>query len=146
MSNGNAPLAAASSGLDLALLIMRVACALPVLYHGCQILFGSFAGPGPQGFASYQHLAVIYAYLVGLAQFAGGIAILTGIFHRLGTLCVIIVMLGAIFRVHLPNGYNIGHNGMEFALTILLLALGLSLSGAGAYSFRGLLPGPLKNL
>jgi putative oxidoreductase len=135
-----------SSGNDLALLLMRVACALPVLYHGCQILFGSFAGPGPQGFANYQHLPVAYGYLVGLAQVAGGIAILTGAFLRTGTLCIIIVMLGAIFRVHLHRGFSIANGGMEFALTVLLLALGLSLSGPGTYSFRSLLPGRLKDL
>ncbi|HYL84392.1 MAG TPA: DoxX family protein [Candidatus Angelobacter sp.] len=142
MSNGNS----SSSGNDLALLLMRVACALPVLYHGGQILFGSFAGPGPQGFANYQHLPVAYGYLVGLAQVGGGIAILTGAFMRTGTLCIIIVMLGAIFRVHMHRGFNIANGGIEFALTVLLLALGLSLSGPGAYSFRSLLPGPLKNL
>jgi len=146
MSNGNSPAPDATSGLDLALLLMRVACALPVLYHGGQILFGTFAGPGPQGFANYQHLPVVFGYLVGLAQFAGGFAILTGAFQRTGTLCVIIVMLGAIFRVHLHRGFNIANGGMEFALTVLLLALGLSLSGPGAYSFRVLLPRSLQNL
>jgi len=142
MSNGNGP----SSAIDFALLLMRVACALPVLYHGGQILFGAFGGPGPQAFANYQHIPLIGGYLVGLAQLAGGFAILTGAFQRTGTLCVIIVMLGAIFRVHLPHGFNIANGGMEFALTVLLLALGLSISGPGAYSFRSLLPGPLKNL
>ena len=39
--------------LDLELLIMRVACALPFLYHGSAILFGAFGGPGPQGFAGF---------------------------------------------------------------------------------------------
>jgi len=142
MSNGNA----SASSNDFALLLMRVGCALPVLYHGAQILFGSFAGPGPQNFANYQHLPVIAGYLVGLAQFAGGLAILLGALQRIGTFCVIIVMLGAIFRVHLPRGFNIANGGMEFALTVLLLALGLSISGPGAYSLRRILPAPLRNL
>jgi uncharacterized membrane protein YphA (DoxX/SURF4 family) len=30
---------------DLALLILRIACALPFLYHGSAILFGIFGGP-----------------------------------------------------------------------------------------------------
>ena len=146
MSNGNAPTPESSSASNLALLIFRVACSLPVLYHGSAILFGAFGGPGPQGFAAYQHLPVVYGYLVGLAQFAGGLAILLGALQRIGSICVIIVMIGAIYRVHLPLGYDIGKGGMEFALTVLLLALGLLVTGPGSYSLRGILPGPLKNL
>lgn len=146
MTNANIPAPASSSSPDLALLIFRVAGSLPVLYHGCGILFGAFSGPGPQGFAAYQHLPVIYGYLVGLAQFAGGLAILLGALQRVGCLCVIIVMIGAIYRVHLPLGFDIGKGGMEFALTVLLVSLGLLITGPGAYSLSSILPGPLKKL
>jgi putative oxidoreductase len=132
--------------LDLELLIMRVACALPFLYHGSAILFGMFGGPGPQGFAGFMHMPVIVGYLVGLAQFAGGLAILTGALLRVGAVCVIIVMLGAIFLVHLPNGFDINKGGLEYALTELLLALGLLLAGAGKYSLARILPAPLQKL
>ena len=146
MSNGIAPAPERSVASNLALLILRVACALPVLYHGSGILFGAFAGPGPQGFAAYQHLPVIYGYLVGFAQFAGGLAILLGAFERIGSVCVIVVMVGAIYRVHLPHGFDIGKGGMEFALTVLLVALSLLLSGPGSYAFGRILRGPLKKL
>jgi putative oxidoreductase len=132
--------------LNLELLIMRLACSLPFLYHGCAILFGLFGGPGPQGFAAFMHMPVAVGYLVGLAQFAGGLAILTGALLRLGALCVIIVMLGAIFLVHLPHGYDIGHGGLEYALTEMLLALGLLLAGPGKYSLAGVLPAALRKL
>ena len=108
--------------LNLELLIMRVACALPFIYHGCAILFGMFGGPGPQNFAAFMRMPVAVGYLVGLAQFAGGIAILVGALLRVGAVCVIIVMLGAIFIVHLPKGYDIGHGGFEYALTEMPLA------------------------
>jgi putative oxidoreductase len=146
MTNGNTQPSGSASATALALLLVRVACALPVLYHGSQIWFGALGGRGPQAFAAYLHLPVVCGYLVGIAQFAGGLAILTGVFHRIGALCVIIVMLGAIFLVHLPHGYSLEHNGMEFALTVLLLALSLSVSGPGAYSLRGILPAPLRKL
>lgn len=135
-----------SSPNNLALLILRVACALPVLYHGSGILFGAFAGPGPHVFAAYQHLPDVYGYLVGLAQFGGGLAILLGALQRIGSVCVIIVMIGAILRVHLHHGYNIGAGGMEFALTVLLVALALLLTGSGDFSLRGVLTEPLKKL
>jgi putative oxidoreductase len=142
----SAPTPARSSSPNLALLIFRVAVSLPVLYHGSAILFGAFGGPGPQNFAAFLHQPAIVGYLVGLAQFAGGLAILTGVFQRIGSICVIIVMIGAIFLVHLPHGFDIGKGGYEFALTVLLVNLGLLISGPGAYSLSNILPGPLKKL
>ena len=135
-----------SRELDLELLIMRLACSLPFLYHGSAILFGAFGGPGPQGFAAFMKMPVIIGYLVGLAQFAGGIAILTGALLRVGAVSVIIVMLGAIFLVHLPHGYDIGRGGLEYALTEMLLALGLLLAGPGQYSLASVLPAPLRKI
>jgi len=126
--------------------MMRVACALPFLYHGCAILFGMFGGPGPAGFAGFMHQPVAIGYLVGLAQFAGGLAILLGVFLRIGAVCVMIVMLGAIFLVHLPHGFDINRGGLEFALTELLLAFGLLISGPGACSLVNILPAPLRKL
>ena len=135
-----------SPQLNFALLVLRVACELPFLYHGSGILFGVLGGPGPANFAAFMHAPAAVGYLVGLAQFAGGLAILTGAFLRVGAVCVIIVMLGAIFLVHLPHGFDINHSGYEFALSELLLAFGLLIAGPGAYSLRNALPPPLRKL
>jgi putative oxidoreductase len=132
--------------LNLELLIMRIACALPFIYHGAAILFGAFGGPGPHNFAAFMKAPDIVGYLVGLAQFAGGIAILLGVLLRVGAVSVIIVMLGAIFLIHAPHGYNIANQGMEYALTELLLSAGLLLAGPGRFSLASILPGPLQNL
>jgi putative oxidoreductase len=132
--------------LNFELLIMRVACALPFIYHGCQILLGKFGGPGPVNFAAYMKMPAVVGYLVGLAQLAGGIAILSGFLIRIGAVCTIIVMAGAVYLVHYPHGYNIGNNGMEYALTELLLSLGLLLSGAGKFSLGRILPASLQSL
>jgi putative oxidoreductase len=43
-------------------------------------------------------------------------------------------MLGAIFTVHLPHGFNVGDGGAEYALTQFLVAIALLLTGPGAYS------------
>jgi putative oxidoreductase len=146
MTTPTSPLSASSSKLDLALLIFRIAGALVFLYHGSAILFGVFGGPGIHGFAGFMHTPVFVGVLVGLAQFAGGLALLTGALVRVGAVCIMIVMAGAIFLVHLPNGFNIAHNGMEYALTQFLIALGLFLTGAGSYSLAGILPPALRKL
>jgi putative oxidoreductase len=132
--------------LNFELLIMRLACSLPFIYHGAAILFGAFDGPGPHNFAAFMKMPDIVGYLVGLAQFAGGIAILLGVLLRVGAVCVIIVMLGAIFLVHRPHGFDINHGGMEFALTQLLVSFGLLLAGPGKFSVARILPSPLQKL
>jgi putative oxidoreductase len=130
--------------VNSALLILRVASALAFLYHGSAILFGAFGGPGPATFAGYLHMPTFVGYLVGLAQFCGGLAMLSGILIRVGAASIIIVMLGAIFIAHLPHGFNIGAGGMEYALTQLLIAVALLITGAGTYSLGRWLPAPLK--
>src|SRR6516164_5417804 len=137
LSSTNTP---SPAQVDAALLILRIASALVFLYHGSAILFGAFGGPGPAGFSGFMHVPVVVGYLVGLAQFAGGLAILSGVLIRLGAACVIVVMLGAIFLVHLPHGFDIGKGGMEYALTQLLIAIALLITRAGSYSLTSWLP------
>ena len=130
--------------INTALLLLRIASSLAFLYHGSAILFGAFDGPGPGRFAASMQMPTVVGYLVGLAQFGGGLAVLTGIFIRVGAGCIVLVMLGAIFLVHLPNGYDIGKGGMEYAITQFLIAGALFLTGAGAYSLDWWLPPPLR--
>lgn len=132
--------------IDCALLIIRIAGALAFLYHGSAILFGAFGGPGPEKFAAFIHVPATIGYLVGLAQFAGGLAMLTGMFIRIGALGIIVVMLGAIFMVHWPHGFDVGKGGLEYALTQFLIALALLLTGPGRYSVAGVLPPGLRKL
>ncbi len=122
-----------------ALFLIRLASAAAFLYHGSAILFGAFGGPGVGGFARFTHLPVPVAFLVGLAQFCGGLAMLTGILARLGALVILPVMLGAIFMVHWPHGFEVTKGGLEYALTQLLVALAILFTGAGPYSLYYLL-------
>jgi putative oxidoreductase len=134
----------APARINSALLIIRIASALAFLYHGSSILFGAFGGPGPQQFAATHNMSVTFGYLVGLAQFVGGLAVLTGILIRYGAACIALVMLGAIFTVHFPRGFDVSNGGMEYALTQLLLAIALVLTGPGAYSLASRLPAALR--
>src|ERR1700730_2166311 len=129
-----------------ALLILRIASALAFLYHGSAILFGAFAGPGPQQFATAHHMPIFVGYLVGLAQFGGSLAVLSGALFRVGAASIVVVMLGAIFLVHLPHGFDVSSGGFEYALTQLLLAIALLLTGSGAYSLASRLPAWFQKL
>ncbi len=132
--------------INTALLIVRIASALAFLYHGSAILFGAFGGPGPQQFAVAHHMPIPFGYLVGLAQFAGGVAVLSGVLIRVGAASIAVVMLGAIFLVHLPHGFDVSSGGFEYALTQLLLAIAFLLTGPGAYSLASRLPVWLQKL
>lgn len=138
--------ASGAERISAALLLLRIASALAFTYHGSAILFGAFGGPGPQQFAAGHHWPVILAYLVGLAQLAGGLAVLTGILFRLGAVCITAVMLGAIFLVHLPHGFDVSNGGVEYAVTQLLLAIAFLLTGPGGYSLASRLPAWLQKL
>jgi putative oxidoreductase len=140
------PSVTTSPRFDAALLFLRIASGIVFLYHGSAILFGAFGGPGPEKFAGILHAPIVVGYLVGLAQFLGGLAILFGVLIRVGAVCIIIVMLGAIFLVHLPHGFDVTKGGVEFALTQFLITLALLLTGAGRYSLSGILPGGLRKL
>ena len=116
------------------------------LYHGSGILFGAFGGPGPQQFASSHQRPLFLAYLVGLAQVGGRLALLSGILFRVGLVGIIAVMLGAIFLAHLPHGFDVSQGGAEYARTQLLLAIAFLLTGPGVYSLNSRLPTWLQKL
>jgi putative oxidoreductase len=130
--------------LSVALLLLRIASASAFLYHGSAILFGAFGGPGPGPFAASHHWPIAVAYLIGLAQVGGAFAMLTGILFRVGAASLCIVMLGAIFLVHLPHGFDVSSGGVEYALTQLLVATALLLTGSGEYSLTSSLPSWLQ--
>ena len=136
----------ATGKIDAALLLVRLASAMAFLFHGAAITFGMFGGPGPAGFAAFTHTSLTVAYLVGLAQLGGGLAMLTGVFIRVGAVCIIIVMIGAMFMVHLQHGFDISKGGVEYVLTQSLVAFALILTGPGAYSLAGILPESLRKL
>ena len=97
-------------------------------------------------FAGILHAPVIIGYLVGMGQFFGALGILMGIFTRIAAGVIAIIMLGAIYLVHLPHGFDVSHGGLEYAFTLLLIALALVFTGPGEYSVAALLPPRIQRL
>ncbi len=131
---------------DTALLLARVALALPFIFHGAQIAFGAFGGPGLQGFvqASGGKLPLPVAALVGYGEFLGGLGILFGVLSRLAGAGLVLIMLGAIALVHWKNGYDGIKGGYEHPLTLLILAVAILVAGPGRLTLARLLPLPKK--
>lgn len=134
--------ASLGQNVSTGLLIIRLIIGVVFVYHGCQILFGAWGGPGPKGFAAFLRLPSWMGYAVGAAQLGGALAILTGILFEVGCMAIIVVMAGAVYLVHWHNGFSIQHDGMEYALTQGVVALGLLFGGPGSYSLLPVSHGP----
>jgi putative oxidoreductase len=136
----------ATGNADIVLLLIRMAAAIAFLFHGSQILFGALGGPGLQGFSAATHMPLMVATLVGVAQFGGGLAMLTGLFTRIGAAGIAVVMIGAIVLVHLPNGFSVTKNGIEYPLTQLMIALAVLVAGPGRFSLSSRMSGVMTRL
>ncbi len=125
--------------LSVGIAIVRIITGIIFVAHGSQKLF-TFGLAGVTG--AFTQMGVpapgIVAPLVTVLELAGGIALILGLLTRLAALGFVVDMLGAIFIVHLKNGFFLP-NGIEFALTLLGTSLGLVVAGAGAFSIDDVL-------
>ena len=81
------------------------------------------------------------AYMAASTELTGVVLLTLGLFTRLISLPLMVIMAVAITTVHFSNGFNAGDNGFEIPLYYMLfLALFASL-GAGKFSLDHLLFG-----
>jgi putative oxidoreductase len=119
-------------------LALRVVVGVIFLMHGAQKLFGAFGGGGVEGMAQFFEQAgiapgILWAWVAGLVEFFGGLALLLGAWTRCAALLLAIQMLVAIFAVHLRHGFFLPQ-GFEYALALFGAGLTLLLGGAGELS------------
>lgn len=86
-------------------------------------------------FASMNYpLPYLSAYLATATEITGVILLIIGLGIRIITIPLMVVMLVALFTVHLGNGFEAGNNGFEIPLYYLLILFVLLTHGAGKYS------------
>lgn len=130
--------------VSVGLLVIRLVIGLAFIGHGAQKLFGWFGGYGPKGTGGWMESigikpGVAMAVAAGLMEFVGGALFAAGLLTPLGAALIVFAMLGAIVKVHAPNGFWNTSNGYEFPLTLLVVAVGVALTGPGAISLDALL-------
>lgn len=120
---------------DLAATLLRLTNGiLFVLHAGLKIFV--FTIPGTVGFFESIGLPGFLAYIIIAAELLGGLALIAGFKTRLVALALIPILLGALFTVHLANGFffmNEG-GGWEYIALWIVALLVQSMLGAGLYS------------
>ena len=130
--------------LSIGLLLIRLVFGLTFAAHGLQKLFGWFGGHGLAGTASFMESLGLnpgrfFAALAGSGEVAGGLLLALGLWLPLAALLIVVPMLVAIAKVHGAKGYWLTSGGFEYNAAIIAVAIGLALTGPGAYSLASLI-------
>ncbi len=123
-------------------LLLRISVGGFFVGHGTQKLFGWFGGHGLDGTAGmFESLGMRpgkrNAIAAGVAEAAGGAALVVGAATPLASAAIISTMLTAVHRVHLKNGPWATGGGYEYNVVLIAAALTLAETGPGSPSVDG---------
>lgn len=76
----------------------------------------------------------INAYMAATTEITGVVLLTLGLFTRLISIPLIVVMIVAITTVHLHNGFSAGNNGFEIPLYYMTFLFIFLTNGAGKFS------------
>ncbi|ADN10112.1 DoxX family protein [Sulfurimonas autotrophica] len=93
--------------------------------------FGSMGIPFP----------TLNAYMAASTEITGVVLLTLGLFTRIISIPMIIIMIVAIVTVHLHNGFSAGDNGFEIPLYYMAFLLIFLSYGAGKFSLDRLIFG-----
>lgn len=123
---------------DLPLLLMRL-----ILAYGFwkpAMMKWSNIDAIAEWFASMNYpMPTFNAYAAATTELTGAILLLIGFGVRLISIPLMVVMLVAIFTVHLPGGFEAGNNGFEIPLYYLIMLFTLFVYGGGRIGLQGLI-------
>jgi putative oxidoreductase len=125
-------------------LIARIMLGVVMFPHGAQKMLGWFGGYGfsatMNSFTGTMHIPAALAFLAILAEFAGSLGLIAGLFSRVAAFSIAVNMIVAIATVHWANGFfmnwfgNQKGEGFEYHLLAIGLALVVLIHGAGKAS------------
>ena len=88
--------------------------------------------------------AMFATFLTASFEIIGMILLALGLFTRFISLPLIIILLVAIFTVHIGHGFSVANNGFEIPLYYLLFLVFFTSKGAGKFSLDQLIFGKEK--
>ncbi|AOS63071.1 DoxX family protein [Actinoalloteichus hymeniacidonis] len=131
---------------NLVLLAARLGLGIVLIAHGWQKIDGGIDGTAAGFEAMGVPLPGAAAWFATLVEFGGGIALILGLAVPIVGVLVAANMAGAWAVAHTGVGIFVSDGGFEFVLVIMVAALLLAVSGAGAFSIdRFLAPVVFKN-
>lgn len=71
---------------------------------------------------------------IALAEFIGGILLVTGVLTRITGAVFSVILLGAIFHIRWENGFFVSDGGWEWDLIMLAAVLAIMIAGPGRIS------------
>jgi len=136
---------AGATGLDLALLLLRMAAGGFLLPHALGKLFGWFGGPGLAGFADELRGFGLptprpMPLLLAAVQVLCGLAVLIGWQTRPGAVIAAVFLLSTALLA-LRHGWFWMRGGAEYSVFWTLTLLAIALAGPGAFALQPLLAG-----
>ena len=128
---------------DVGAFIARIILGIVILPHGLQKLLGMFGGAGFSGTVDFfvsSGIPAFVAILIIIGESFGALGLILGFLSRIAAFGITLIMLGAIFMVHLPNGFfmnwfgsNAGE-GYEYHILAVGLGLIVLIKGGGIWS------------
>jgi putative oxidoreductase len=120
---------------DYAALLLRVSLGVMFLAHGLVLKVLTYTPAGTAAYFESIGYPAALAYLVILAEIAGGLMLIAGVWVRAVSLALVPVLIGATVQ-HLPAGwlFTAQGGGWEFPAFWTVTLLVQALLGAGAYA------------
>ena len=140
------------AGIGVAL--VRLVLGVLFFAHGYHKVIGfEDAGLGGAGglanvvaFMTGMGMPVPVVYMVAFGEFLGGLALIFGFLSRFAAFGIMIIMIGAIFMVHLPGGLFINwalsaeaSHGFEYNLALVSMCWLILLAGPGRFALDNLI-------
>ena len=133
---------------DLGSLIARITTGIIILPHGLQKLLGLYGGYGfsaTLNFFTTIGIPKIIGFLIISGESIGAFLLIIGLVGRISALGLILIMLGAIFMVHMQYGLFMnwfgtqGGEGYEYALLVIGISIATLVNGSGKYSIDNMI-------
>ncbi|MED3997272.1 DoxX family protein [Peribacillus frigoritolerans] len=125
---------------EIGTFLLRVMLGISFFLHG----LSKFKGGLENTSGWFQSIGIpgFMAYVVGMIELAGGIALIIGLGTRIISALLVFIMAGAIVYVKFPAGFmgNGEGSGYELDLVLMIIALHLVLNGSRFLSIDSKLP------
>ncbi|RBW68388.1 DoxX family protein [Bacillus taeanensis] len=118
-----------NKNVEIGALILRVVLGITFFIHGLAKFQGGIDNTA--GWFSSIGLPGFLAYAVAIIELVGGLVLIVGFATRIVSILLALIMLGAILKVKISNGFmgSAQGSGYEFDLVLMAVAIYLFLHG-----------------